>query len=174
MRPLGKGKKSIAPLTHRQRQIQIQEKGNTGPAAARPTNELQLGSPETQPLQPTKKTFLRVRRHDNTLKKGSDARAPSLPTLGFHPPSTACQSTVDTPMLHRHLNLCRRVSTTAPPPPPASLHMPPPTAPRRLSLHRPLPPPTRASPAYIASGRSGASSRRGHLVGRRCRHRPYL
>lgn len=67
---------------------------------------------------------------------------PSEVGLGFHPPSTACLSTVDTPILHRQLNLCRHVGITAPAPLPTSLRKPPPVTPCHLTQRRPLPPST--------------------------------
>lgn len=43
---------------------------------------------------------------------------PGHSRAGFSPPpSTACLSTIDAPMLHRLLNLCQRMGTTTTVPP---------------------------------------------------------
>lgn len=96
-----------------------------------------------------------MRRQDNVHRRESDARnatvaGPTKTGLGFHPPFAAFLSTTNTPKLHHHLHLRRRVGTTAPshptPPPPrravsayrhrSCLNMPHRRAPR--PLHRPL------------------------------------
>lgn len=75
-------------------------------------------------------------------QEGSDTRTPSLsaqPRLGWvHPPSTACLSTTDVSLIHRHLNLRRCVGATASTPsPPASLCVLPPRSSARNTASPP-------------------------------------